>query len=247
MPTLTPYFNTANFPGNAEAAVVQQNFLGDDDHPAYSDSEISEALVAREVNAIARSPYWSQSAIVITYDESEGDYDHVPPRILSFDPAGLPLSRGPRIPLILISPYGRTHVTSREEGDHNSVIRLINAVFNLPPLADLPDELQARISGQGAQFKTAGGLTQTNLGPHDDQTPGTGNLLSGFDPNRLLGYAPPIAASYAQIADSDINTLPHFGGQGCTRLGITTVDQAQGYAEPVPADFNPRPSTFPTK
>ncbi len=245
---LVPQFNTTNYPAgtpqNAEAAIVQKNFGGDDDHPAYSDSEISEALIAREVNAIAGSPYWNQSVIIVTYDESEGDYDHVPPRILSFDPNGLPLSRGPRIPLIMISPYGRTHVTSREEGDHNSVIKLINAVFNLPPLADLPDELQARISGQGAQYAQHG-ITQTNLGPHDDQTPGTGNLLSGFDPNRLMGYAPAIPASYAMIAPATIASLPHYGGNGCTALAITPEDQVLNYSVAPPPNFNPRPSTFP--
>ncbi len=245
---MVPAFNTANFPSgtaqNAEAAIVQKNFVGDDDHPAYSDSEISESLIAREVNAIASSPYWGQSAIVITYDESEGDYDHVPPRILSFDPTGLPLSRGPRIPLILISPYGRAHATSREEGDHNSVIKLIDAVFNLPPLADLPDELQARLTGQGAAYAQHG-ITQTNLGPHDDQTPGTGSLLSGFDPNRLMGYAPAIPASYAMIAPATIAALPHFGGAGCSALGITTEDTVVGYSNPAPADFNPRPATYP--
>ena len=240
-----PYYNATNFPGNAEATKVQTQFLGDDDHPAYSDSELSESLIAREVNAIASSPYWGQSAIVITYDESEGDYDHVPPRILSYDQNGLPLSRGPRIPLILISPYGRAHATSREEGDHNSVIGLIDSVFNLPPLADLPDELQARITGQQAQFDGPGGLVQTNRGPHDDQTPGTGKLLSGFDPNRLLGYAPPIPASYAMIAPATISALPHFGGQGCSALGITTEDTITGYSYPIPTDFNPRPATYP--
>ncbi len=245
---LRPAFNTANHPAgspeHAEAAIVEGQFLGDDDHPAYSDSEISEALVAREVNAIAGSPYWGQSAIVITYDESEGSYDHVPPRILSFDPAGLPLSRGPRIPLILLSPFARAHATSREEGDHNSVIKLIDAVFSLPPLADLPDELQARIAGQQPRFAT-GGSVQTNLGPHDDLTPGTGDLLSGFDPSRLLGRTPPIPAAYALIPPAVVDSLPHYGGQGCHALGITPVDMQQGYAEPVPADFNPRPSTFP--
>ena len=56
---------------------VQKNFLGDDDHPAYSDSQISEAMVAEAVNAIAKSKYWGQCAIIITWDDSEGDYDHV--------------------------------------------------------------------------------------------------------------------------------------------------------------------------
>src|ERR1019366_1773375 len=65
---------------------VQKNFLGDDDHPAYSDAQISEAMVATTVNAIASSPYWAQSAIIITWDDSEGDYDHVPPPIVNNGP-----------------------------------------------------------------------------------------------------------------------------------------------------------------
>ena len=242
---LLPALNTKAYPGNPEAARVEQQFLGDDDHPGYSDSHLSEALVAREVNAIARSPYWPESAIVITYDESEGDYDHVPPRILSFDPTGLPLSRGPRIPLTLISPYARSHATSHEEGDHASVIRLINELYNLPPLADLPDELQARMTGQSPAFATQSGIKQTNLGPHDDLTPGTGDLLSGFDPARLTGAAPPIPASFAEIADTDVATVPPYGDKGCAKLGITPEDARQGYRNPVPADFNPRPTTFP--
>ena len=59
-----------------------QTFKGNDDHPAYSDAQISEALLADEVNAIAKSPYWAESAIIITYDETDGLYDHTrPPRI----------------------------------------------------------------------------------------------------------------------------------------------------------------------
>ncbi len=238
---LKPAFND----GSLDAAAVQRNFLGDDDHPAYSDSEISEALVARSVNAIARSPYWSQSAIIITYDESEGDYDHVPPRILSYDPAGLPLSRGPRIPLLLISPYARVHAVSREEGDHGSVVALINTLFNLPPLASLPDEVEAELAGQDKRFAT-GGQTQMYLGPHDANVPGTAALLSGFDPGRLTGAIPPLPASYAEIPDNVVNTLPHMGGQGCQALGITTTDRQQGIVNTIPADFNPRPASSPT-
>jgi phospholipase C len=233
--------DTSHASSTADANYIAANFLGDDDHPAYSDSQISEALLAREINAIASSPYWSQSAIVITYDESEGDYDHVPPRILSYDPVGNPLSRGPRIPLLVISPYARVHVVSHEEGDHNSVIGLVNSVFGLPPLAGLPDELAARTAGQAASFNTAG-VTQTNLGPHDDLTPGTGKLLSAFDPGRLLGTSAPLPASYAMIPTSVVNTLPHYGGAGCSALGLTTEDTVQGITTTIPAQFSPRPS-----
>jgi phospholipase C len=238
-----PAFND----GSAEAKTVQALFLGDDDHPGYSDSDISEGLVAREVNAIARSPYWAQSAIIITYDESEGDYDHVAPRILSYDPVGLPLSRGPRIPLILISPYARAHAVSREEGDHNSVIKLLDEVFDLPPLADLPDELAARLDGEGARFNGPNGFKQTNLGPHDDRTPGTGDLLSAFDPDRLTGKAPPLPASYAEIPDDIARAIPPYAGRGCQAIGMVPEDIRQHLANPIPADFNPRPLSYPTK
>ena len=51
----------------------------------------------RVVNAVASRPdLWRQSAIVLTYDESDGFYDHVPPRILSYGPDQLPLARGIR-------------------------------------------------------------------------------------------------------------------------------------------------------
>ncbi|MBW4024740.1 MAG: phosphoesterase [Proteobacteria bacterium] len=232
--------------GSPQANEVQKLFQGDDDHPGYSDVGISQALVAREVNAIARSPYWKNSAIIITYDESEGDYDHVPPRILSFDPSGLPLSRGPRIPLILISPYARAHVVSHEEGDHNSVIKLIDALFNIPPLADLPDELQARLDGADPNFNGPNGFKQTNLGPHDARTPGTGNLFSAFDPLRLEGKVPPLPARYAEIPDKVVNTLPAYGGHGCRAIGLTTEDRVQNIANHIPADFNPRPLSNPT-
>ena len=59
---------------------IQRAFIGNDDHPAYSDQQISEAFAARAISDIANSPYWSQSAIIITYDETDGFYDHVPTR-----------------------------------------------------------------------------------------------------------------------------------------------------------------------
>ena len=59
-------------------STVQKNFQGNDDHPGYSDSQLSEALVAREINAIAQSPYWQHCAIIITYDESEVMRKHTP-------------------------------------------------------------------------------------------------------------------------------------------------------------------------
>ena len=85
-------------------------------------------------------------------------------------PNGL-LARGSRVPLILISPYARTHVVSHVEGDHNSVIETINYIFGLPALASLPDEAEALANGNSTYFNRVpvapAGFQQTNLGPND--------------------------------------------------------------------------------
>src|ERR1035437_3307156 len=189
---LSPAITNPNTPAD-EAAAIKSAKAGDDDHPGYSDRQISEAMAARVINAVAgNEDLWSKSAIIITYDESDGFYDHVPPRILSYGPDKLPLARGVRVPLILISPYARTHAVSHAEGDHNAVIETLNAIFNLPPLASLPDEAQALKDGNSPYFNQFGpaGFQQKYLGPRDINSPITDSLLSGFDPKRLLGISP---------------------------------------------------------
>ncbi len=211
-------------------------FNGSDDHPGYSDLQISNALVADEVNLIASSPYWPESAIIITYDETDGLYDHAPEIIRSYDPFGEPLDQGPRIPTIVISPYGVVHGISHEAAEHSSIIKFINQIYGLEPLADLPDEKQARKDGLTM-------FGQAYLGPADSGVSGVGNLFSAFDNNRLLGTAPVLPPSYAEVPESLVNALPQLNNNGCAVLNIQPTDH--GMPNPVPADFNPRPSSAP--
>jgi phospholipase C len=239
---LTPYI----VPGNPAGSSIVAAKSGDDDHPSYSDRQLSEAMNARVINAIASDPkLWSQSAIILTYDESDGFYDHVPPRILAYGPDGLPLSRGIRVPLILISPYARTHAVSHVEGDHNAVIETIEAIFDLPALASLPDEKQALDAGDSAYFNSFGppGFHQKYLGPRDINSPITESLVSGFDPRRLLGRSAPLPASIAQIPAERLTDLPHYNGAGCSALRFRPVPEPAG--DTVPRRFNPLPSTYP--
>lgn len=232
----------------AEVAAIDAAKSGDDDHPAYADRQISEAMAARVINAIAANPeIWSRCAIIITYDESDGLYDHVPPRILSYGPDGLPLARGIRVPLILISPYARAHAVSHAEGDHNAIIETINYIFGRPALASLPDEAQALRDGDSPAFNRFGppGFEQKYLGPRDIDSPITSSLLSGFDPLRLSGGLPPLPASLAMIPGSIVNTLPHYGGNGCQAIGIEPEDIRQGIVNDIPSGFNPLPGTYP--
>jgi phospholipase C len=245
-PIQNPHYPADLTPRDINAIQVVKS--GDDDHPAYADHQISEAMAARVINAIAANPaLWAQSAVVITYDESDGFYDHVPPRILSYGPDSLPLSRGIRVPLLLISPYARVHVVSHAEGDHNAVIETIEDVFGLPALASLPEEKDALVKGDSPEFNRFGpaGFHQTQLGPRDINSPITDSLISGFDPARLQGTAPPLPGAYAMIPDQLIQTLPHYAGQGCTAIGVTPVDVAQNRRIAVPAHFNSLPATLP--
>ncbi len=244
---LKPAITNPDTPAD-EAAAINAAKAGDDDHPAYTDRQLSEAMAAHVINAIAANPkIWKQCAIIITYDESDGFYDHVPPRILSYGPDGLPLSRGVRVPLILISPFARTHAVSHVEGDHNSVIETINTIFGLPPLATLPDEAQALAAGNSPEFNKFGpaGFEQKYLGPHDINSPISESLLSGFDPKRLMGISPPLPASLAMIPERVVTSLPHYGGQGCRAIGIRPEDVRQGIENIIPTGFNPLPGTWP--
>ncbi len=244
---MTPPITNPDTPA-AEIAAITKAKSGDDDHPAYSDRQLTEAMAARVINAVAANPeIWKQCAIIITYDESDGFYDHVPPRILSYGPDGLPLSRGVRVPLILISPYARTHAVAHAEGDHNAVIETINDIFGLPALASLPEEAQALADGNSREFNKLGppGFEQKYLGPRDINSPITESLLSGFDPKRLLGASPPLPASFAMIPENIVNTLPHYGGHGCKEVGIVPEDVRQGIVNHIPVGFNPLPGTYP--
>jgi phospholipase C len=239
------YGNLDKLVPRSPSPTVQADFPGNDDHPGYSDAQISEALLADEINAIASSKYWPESAIIITYDESDGLYDHAQPFIRSWDASGTALDQGPRIPAIVISPYSVVHAVSHEADEHGSVILFIDQLFGLPPLGDLPDEYNARILG-AKTYTTPQGKPQEYLGPSDAYTPYVGNLFSAFDNARLSGTAPALPASYAEIPAPLVTALPHFSGQGCRILGIVPTDVTTGgVIDPAPADFNPRPSSNP--
>jgi phospholipase C len=205
-------------PANPDPA-VRAAFTGDDDHPAYSDSHISEALVARVVNAIAGSSYWQDSAIIITWDDSEGFYDHVPPPQFERCSDARACGDGPRVPLILISPYARSGAVVHDAGDHASVVKFITTLFNLPSLASLPDERPSLPEG-----------------PRDGN-PALTDLLGGFDAGRLEGQRLPLAPAAALIPEDVVDVIPP--AMSCASLGVKPDAVPGGLAAP-PAGFAPR-------
>jgi phospholipase C len=100
----------------------------DSEHPAIGDIDDGQEWTRRVIDAIGRSPDWAHSAIILTWDDYGGFYDHVPPPQL--DAFGL----GPRVPCIIISPYARKGVVQHQVRDHTSIARFCERTFGLPTM-----------------------------------------------------------------------------------------------------------------
>ena len=62
---------------------------------------MASAWVSSVFNAVGKSEYWKDSAIILTYDDWGGWYDHVEPTTFDYFEPGF------RIPLVIVSPYAR--------------------------------------------------------------------------------------------------------------------------------------------
>jgi phospholipase C len=92
--------------------------------------------VAQVVNAIGKSPYWSSTAIFITWDDWGGWYDHVPPPqvLANCSQWGCGYVYGFRVPLIVVSPYAKPAYVSHVTHDFGSIIAFIEETYGLPSL-----------------------------------------------------------------------------------------------------------------
>ena len=110
------------------------------DHADTSDGS-GPAWVASIVNAIGNSPYWANTAIIITWDDWGGWYDHVAPQVINDGVSwGSGYVYGMRVPLIVASPYAKAGYISHVTHDFGSILKFVETNFNLPSLgyADTP-------------------------------------------------------------------------------------------------------------
>ncbi len=100
----------------------------DNEHPGYTDLLSGQRHVADLVKAVMASPYWAETAIIITYDENGGRWDHVPPpKVDRWGP-------GNRVPTIIISPHAKRRYVDRTLYDTTSILKFIETRWNLRPL-----------------------------------------------------------------------------------------------------------------
>jgi acid phosphatase len=100
----------------------------DNEHPNYTDVIAGEAHALTLIDAVRNGPNWADTAIVITYDENGGFWDHVGP------PAGDQWGPGTRVPTVVISPFAKRGFVDETVYDTSSILALIEHRWGLAPL-----------------------------------------------------------------------------------------------------------------
>jgi phospholipase C len=115
------------------------------EHPTATPSE-GAWLTARLIAALAANPaVWAKTVFILNYDENDGFFDHLPPPT---PPAGMtlgkmtmspdgevyqdePVGLGPRVPMIVVSPWTKGGFVNSQVFDHTSVLRFLEARFDV--------------------------------------------------------------------------------------------------------------------
>jgi phospholipase C len=166
----------------------------EDAHPGYSDPIDEQRFLVNEINSIEESKYWSSTAIVVTYDDSDGWYDSAVPPVIngshdSTDDEAICTSvavtigsandrcgYGQRLPMLVISPYTRENYVSNNLTDTASVVKFIED--NWLHGETIPGSYDA-VSGS---LDAPGGLLDFRTQPHFAPVilnPATGAVVKG--------------------------------------------------------------------
>jgi phospholipase C len=109
-----------------------------DEHP-HGDVRAGQAFMSDVVHAFMESPQWKRGAIFVVYDEWGGFFDHVRPPRVPDDRNSRDLAEdfgqmGIRIPALAISPYARRGHVNHSIYGFESILKMIEWRFGLPPL-----------------------------------------------------------------------------------------------------------------
>jgi phospholipase C len=184
--------------GNGGAKLPSVSYLkaaeSQDGHPGYSDPLDEQKFIVNEVNAIEKSKYWASTAIVITYDDSDGWYDHQAPTIINgSNDATLDTSictsvavtvgstndrcgYSQRLPFVVISPYTRKNYVSSNQTNTASVVKFVEDNWlHGQRIANSFDATSGSLDAHGS-------LLNFNVRPHFTPlilNPTTGAVVSG--------------------------------------------------------------------
>jgi phospholipase C len=137
-----------------------------DGHAAYSDPLDEQYWVTNEINALEKTPDWKNTAVVISYDDSDGWYDHVYSGVTNPSSSvgdtltgagacgtGTPLAGesgrcglGPRLPLIVISPWAKSNFVDNTKTNQASITKFIEDNWELPSISGSIDSTSGSLN-----------------------------------------------------------------------------------------------------
>lgn len=181
-------FWTAVNGGNMPAVSYLKAAAYQDGHAGYSDPLDEQTFLVNTINQLQKSAEWQSTAVIIAYDDSDGWYDHVmPPTVSTSESAadaltgsgacGTPKSGayqarcgyGPRLPLLVISPYAKKNFVDHTLTDQSSILRFIEDNWSLGQIGD--QSLDARAGSLNSMFDFSNASSQTL-----DLNPSTGEV-----------------------------------------------------------------------
>ncbi len=142
--------------GNLPAVSYLKSAAYRDGHAGYSDPLDEQAFLVHVINAIEQASEWPSTVVIVTYDDSDGWYDHVSNVVNGSETAKDGFSRpgkcgdgstalpgvdpntlhaqgrcgyGPRLPLLVISPWAKPNYVSHTLTDQSSILRFIEDTF----------------------------------------------------------------------------------------------------------------------
>ncbi|HEX4235988.1 MAG TPA: alkaline phosphatase family protein, partial [Caldimonas sp.] len=153
-------FHTALVNHNLPAVSFLKASAYQDGHAGYSDPLDEQVFLVSTINDLMRSPEWRETAVIVAYDDSDGWYDHVmgpivlqsnvsDDRLLAPGSCGQPKTSdvaggsqngrcgyGPRLPLLVISPWARQNYVDHRVTDQSSIIRFIEDNWGVPRIGN---------------------------------------------------------------------------------------------------------------
>jgi phospholipase C len=138
-----------------------------DGHAAYSDPIDEQEFVVKEINALEQTPDWKNTAVIISYDDSDGWYDHAYSGVTNPSDTvadaltgagmcgtGTSLAHeqgrcgyGPRLPFLVISPWARHNAVDHTLTDQSSIISFVEDNWGLPRIYGSFDSVAGSLSG----------------------------------------------------------------------------------------------------
>jgi phospholipase C len=197
------------------------------EHPAMPPAE-GAAGILNVLDILLSGPgIWEKTALIVSYDENGGFFDHVPPPVpppgtpgeyLTAPLAGVaesagiagPIGLGFRVPCLIISPYSRGGLVSSGVFDHTSQLKFLERRFGVP----VP-----------------------NLSAWRRET--TGDITAAFDFGRPVASPPPALPASAVSGQLDALTERNLN------LLRATLDHGKPY--PVPPNTMPEQEKLPIR